>query len=73
MTAEKVAYNNDYKDRSGKPLDMLDLRSKDSNDSYVINEENPTSQGGDRTLDNANLMKQKPNNRLYNSEQKYND
>ena len=73
LTAEKVAYNNDYKDRSGKPLDMLDLRSKDSSDSYVVNEENPTSQGGDRTLDNANLMKQKPNLRLYNSEQKYNE
>ena len=70
LTAEKVAFNNNYKDRSNKEIDRVALRSKDSKDSYVINEELPTSQGGDRTLDNTNLMKQKDNVHLYHTEQK---
>ena len=73
LTAEKVAYKNNYKDRGGKEIDRVALRSKDSKDSYVMNEEKPTSQGGDRTLENTNLMKQKDNLHLYHTEQKYNE
>ena len=66
LTAEKVAYKNNYKDRGGKEIDRVALRSKDSKDSYVMNEEKAsTSQGGDRTLENTNLMKQKDNLHLY--------
>ena len=71
LTAEDVAYHNDYKDRSGKPLDKIVLRSKDVKNNYVINEEKAASQGGDRTLDNTNIMKQNENLNLYNTEQKY--
>ena len=67
LTAEKVAYKNNYKDRGGKEIDRVALRSKDSKDSYVMNEEKPTSQGGDRTLENTNLMKQKDNLHLYHT------
>ena len=73
LTAEKVAYKNNYKDRGGKEIDRVALRSKDSKDSYVMNEEKPTSQGGDRTLENTNLMKQKDNLHLYHTEQKINE
>ena len=71
LTAEQVAYNNNYKDRDGNEIDRLALRSKDVKDKYVINEDKPTSQGGDRTIENSNLMKQKGNLHLYHTEQKY--
>jgi len=71
LTAEQVAYNNNYKDRDGNEIDRLALRSKDVKDKYVINEDKPTSQGGDRTIENSNLMKQKDNLHLYHTEQKY--
>ena len=73
LTAEQVAYNNNYKDRDGNEIDRLALRSKDVKDKYVINEDKPTSQGGDRTIENSNLMKQKDNVHLYHTEQKFNE
>ena len=73
LTAEKIAYKNNYKDSKGKEIDRLALRSKDVKDKYVINENTPISQGGDRTIENSNLMKQKDNVHLYHTEQKFNE
>jgi len=65
-----VAEANDFKDGQGNDITAKDLFSTTGNP-LEINEINPVSAGGERTLDNVNLLSPKANKGEYNKIQKY--
>jgi len=65
-----VAEANDFKDGQGNDITAKDLFSTTGNP-LEINEINPVSAGGKRTLDNVNLLSPKANKGEYNKIQKY--
>jgi len=65
-----VAEANDFKDGQGNDITAKDLFSTTGNP-LEFNEINPVSAGGERTLDNVNLLSPKANKGEYNKIQKY--
>jgi hypothetical protein len=66
-----VAAANDFKDGKGNDITSKDLYSQQGK-SLEINEIEPVSAGGKRTLDNVNLLTSQDNKAEYNKIQKYN-
>ena len=66
-----VAEANDFKDGKGKDISSKDMYSLLGNP-LEINEIKPVSDGGERTLDNVNLLTSEDNKSEYNMKQKYN-